>query len=47
MDVTVTTNAPDKTRALLMVVREALLLILGALEDYLGVPRTKQRGRNA
>jgi hypothetical protein len=34
----------NRTRVLLLAVREALLLILGAVEDYLEMPRTKKRG---
>lgn len=30
----------EKTRQLLISVRQALLIALGALEDYLGLPRT-------
>ena len=32
----------DKTRALLMIVRECLIILLGAIEKYLGIERTKQ-----
>lgn len=32
-----------KTRTLLLVLRAALLMALGALEDYLDMPRTKER----
>ncbi len=31
----------DRERKLLMAVRSALLIILGAIEDYLEIPRTK------
>lgn len=31
-----------RTRVLLMAVREALLMVLGALEDYLCIQRTKE-----
>lgn len=38
-----TTNGiPLRQYTLLMTIREGLLLILGALEDYLGLPRTKE-----
>ena len=30
----------DRTRALLMCVRQALIMIIGALEDYLGMERS-------
>jgi len=40
MDVTVSVKAPDKNRVLLLSVRQALLMVLGALEDYLGVERS-------
>jgi hypothetical protein len=30
-----------RTRVLLMAIRQALLMILSALEDYLQMPRTK------
>lgn len=29
-----------RTRALLMSVRQALIMVLGSLEDYLGMPRS-------
>lgn len=29
-----------RARALLMAVRQALIMVLGALEDYLGMPRS-------
>lgn len=36
-----TMSAPDRrTRILLMSVRQALIIILGAIEDYLGVSRS-------
>ena len=31
----------DRERKLLMVVRQALLLAVSAIEDYLDIPRTK------
>ena len=34
-----------RTRIALMTVREALLLVLGEIEDYLGEPRTKPARR--
>lgn len=39
----------DRTRVLLMAVRQALIMILGALEEYLGmersiIPRKKRPG---
>ena len=30
----------DKTRILLLAVRQAILIILGAIEDYLGLERS-------
>lgn len=32
--------APDRTRVLLLAVRQALLIVLGALEDYLCMERS-------
>jgi hypothetical protein len=32
-----------ETRNLLMTVRECLIMLLGALEDYLGMERTKPK----
>jgi hypothetical protein len=34
-----------KDRALLMVVRQALIMVLGGIEDYLGMPRSVQPKR--
>jgi hypothetical protein len=31
---------PDRQRAMLLVVRQALIMMLGALEDYLNVDRS-------
>jgi hypothetical protein len=31
---------PDRQRALLLIVRQALIMVLGALEDYLNVDRS-------
>lgn len=31
---------PDKQRAFLLVVRQAIIMVLGALEDYLGMERS-------
>lgn len=36
------TRVNTKTRALLLAIRQALLLILGAIEDYLSMARTKE-----
>ena len=43
------TSSDLRLRALLMTVRSALIMVLGALEDYLRVPRsvTPRRGRGA
>jgi hypothetical protein len=35
-------GAQAKNRALLMTVRQALIMLLGAVEDYLGMPRSVQ-----
>ena len=36
---------PDRTRVLLLVVRKALIEILGALEDYLGMEHSVMGAR--
>jgi len=33
-------NTSEKQRILLMAIRQALIIALGALEDYLGLPRS-------
>lgn len=33
-------DVDERTRRLLMVVRQALIMVLGALEEYLGMPRS-------
>ena len=40
---------PDRTKALLLSIRQALIIVLGAIEEYLGmersiVPRRKRNG---
>jgi hypothetical protein len=35
-------NIDCRTKALLFAIREALYLVLGAIEDYLNIPRTKE-----
>lgn len=32
--------APDRQRILLMAIRQALIIVLGAIEDYLSLERT-------
>jgi len=40
-----TTTIDPKTRVLLLAVRQALLIVLGALENHLGIPRSVEPRR--
>ena len=35
----------DKQRTFFLAIRQAILIALGAVEDYLGLPRTKEPKR--